>query len=212
MMNFDKVFVLTDENTNKYCLPVIKDVESVKDATVIVIPSGDDNKNLDSLSHVWQQLTKGGATRHSLLVNIGGGVVTDLGGFAAGTFKRGIRYINIPTTLLSMVDASVGGKTGINFEGLKNEIGVFCDPMRVILDTQFLKTLDTDNFLSGYAEMLKHGLLSKSDMLEELLAYDMDKMDLQLLDKMIKRSIGVKKSFVQRDPHEKNIRKALNKE
>ncbi|MBR4590559.1 MAG: 3-dehydroquinate synthase [Bacteroidaceae bacterium] len=210
MMNFDKVFVLTDENTNKYCLPVIKDVESVKDATVIVIPSGDDNKNLDSLSHVWQQLTKGGATRHSLLVNIGGGVVTDLGGFAAGTFKRGIRYINIPTTLLSMVDASVGGKTGINFEGLKNEIGVFCDPMRVILDTQFLKTLDTDNFLSGYAEMLKHGLLSKSDMLEELLAYDMDKMDLQLLDKMIKRSIGVKKSFVQRDPHEKNIRKALN--
>ena len=120
-MNFDKVFVLTDDNTYKCCLPVIKDVESVKDATVITIPSGDDNKNLESVSHVWQELSRGGATRHSLLVNVGGGVVTDLGGFAAGTFKRGIRYINIPTTLLSMVDASVGGKTGINFEGLKNE-------------------------------------------------------------------------------------------
>lgn len=209
-MNFDKVFVLTDDNTNKYCLPIVKDVESIKNANVIVIPSGDDNKNIDSLSSVWTQLTEGGATRHSLLINIGGGVVTDLGGFAAATFKRGIKYINIPTTLLSMVDASVGGKTGINFHGLKNEIGAFCEPMRVILDTQFLKTLDLENILSGYAEMLKHGLLSKSDMLNELLTFDIESMDLQLLDKMIKRSIGVKKSFVKNDPHEKNIRKALN--
>ena len=134
----DKVFVLTDENTEKLCLPLVADYPFLQDANTIVIGASDTNKNLDSLTHVWEELGAGGATRHSLLINIGGGMVTDLGGFAASTFKRGINYINIPTTLLSMVDASVGGKTGINFLGLKNEIGVFNNAKSVILDTKFL--------------------------------------------------------------------------
>ena len=111
-----------------------------------------------SEAHVWTQLSQKGATRHSLLINLGGGMTTDLGGFAAATFKRGIKYINIPTTLLSMVDASVGGKTGINFNGLKNEIGAFAPASSVLIETEFLKTLDKENFFSGYAEMLKHAV------------------------------------------------------
>lgn len=209
-MSYDKVFVLTDEHTRELCWPVVSELESLHDAVHITIPAGDVNKNLDTAQMVWRQLSEQGATRHSLLVNLGGGMVTDLGGFVASTFKRGIKYINIPTTLLSMVDASVGGKTGVNFEGLKNEIGVFSEPARVILDTQFLKTLDGENILSGYAEMLKHGLLSKSDMLDDLLAFDLSDIDYQAMDRLVRRSIGVKKMFVEKDPHEKDVRKALN--
>ena len=128
----DSLFILCDENTARLCLPKIPDTQAFK---LITIPSGDTNKTLQSLTHVWQQLQEGGATRHSLLVNLGGGMVTDLGGFAASTFKRGITFINIPTTLLAMVDASVGGKTGINFGGLKNEVGVFSNAQQVIIDT-----------------------------------------------------------------------------
>ena len=154
----DKVFILMDETTERCCLPVVEAAVGLQDAKRIIIGATDTHKNLESLAHVWEELGTGGGTRHSLLINIGGGMVTDLGGFAASTFKRGINYINIPTTLLSMVDASVGGKTGINFRGLKNEIGVFNNAATVILDTQFLKTLDAENICSGYAEMLKHGL------------------------------------------------------
>ena len=155
----DKVFLLTDETTEQLCKPLMQDVPCMNEATSIVIGATDTNKNLDTLAQVWTGLSNGGGSRHSLMVNLGGGMVTDLGGFAASTFKRGIPYINIPTTLLSMVDASVGGKTGINFNGLKNEIGVFRAPETVIIDTEFLRTLDHENILSGYAEMLKHGLI-----------------------------------------------------
>lgn len=120
--------------------------------------AGDIHKTLETLASVWQVLSDKGATRHSLLINLGGGMITDLGGFAAATFKRGFSYINVPTTLLAMVDASVGGKTGINFNGLKNEVGVFAPANSVLIETEFLRSLDTQNFFSGYAEMLKHGL------------------------------------------------------
>lgn len=209
-MAYDKVFILTDEHTHELCWPLVSGLESLQGACHIVIPAGDVNKNLDTAQTVWRQLTEHGATRQSVVVNIGGGMVTDLGGFIASTFKRGIKYINIPTTLLAMVDASVGGKTGVNFAGLKNEIGVFAEPARVILDTKFLQTLDRENLLSGYAEMLKHGLLSKSDMLDELLAFDIDNIDYTAMDRMVRRSIGVKKMFVEKDIHEKDVRKALN--
>ena len=166
----DRLFILTDETTKALCLPVVEGFGCLKGAQIITIGATDTHKTLDSLSHVWEALGEGGATRHSLLINLGGGMVTDLGGFAASTFKRGINYINIPTTLLSMVDASVGGKTGINFRGLKNEIGVFNNAATVILDTQFLKTLDAENILSGYAEMLKHGLIDSESHWGELVS------------------------------------------
>ena len=219
----DKVFVLADETTAKCCLPVIEKFDGMAEAKRIVIKATDTHKNLDSLSHVWQALSEGGATRHTLLINIGGGMVTDLGGFAASTFKRGINYINIPTTLLSMVDASVGGKTGINFGGLKNEIGVFNDSKYVILCTEFLKTLDHENIASGYAEMLKHGLIlrqsapvseaTKADytaMWAELINFDLTNPDLKQLQRMVAESVQVKERIVEEDPHEHGIRKALN--
>ena len=165
----DCLLVLVDETTKECCLPVVKDFDCMQEAKVITIGATDSHKTLDTLSHVWSEMQRYGATRHSLMVNLGGGMVTDLGGFAASTFKRGIPYINIPTTLLSMVDASVGGKTGINFGGLKNEIGVFNNARCVILDTTFLQTLDNENVLSGYAEMLKHGLISDEQTWAELL-------------------------------------------
>ena len=137
-------------------------------------------------------------------------MVTDLGGFAASTFKRGIQYINIPTTLLAMVDASVGGKTGINFNGLKNEIGVFSPAEYVLIDTAFLKSLDTHNLLSGYAEMLKHGIISTTDHWADLLNFDMNQIDYQALQQLVAHSVSIKEDIVAKDPFEKNIRKALN--
>ena len=156
----DRLFILTDHTTRELCWPVVSGFPCLQGAEVISIGATDTHKTLDSLTHVWEELGRMGGTRHTLLINIGGGMVTDLGGFAASTFKRGINYINIPTTLLAMVDASVGGKTGINFNGLKNEIGVFSEAHTVILSTLFLKTLDRENILSGYAEMLKHSLIA----------------------------------------------------
>lgn len=206
----DKIFVLYDRTTKKLCAPLVKDCESLAKAKSIVIGATDTHKNLDTLAQVWTKLSENGATRHSLLVNIGGGMVTDLGGFAASTFKRGIAYINVPTTLLSMVDASVGGKTAINFNGLKNEIGVFNIPDFVIIDTEFLRTLDDRNLRSGYAEMLKHGLISNKKMWAELLNFDLDKVDYSKLSKMVADSIKVKEDIVEQDPRENGIRKALN--
>ena len=206
----DKVFVLTDENTFRQCWPVVSGFFTLRNASAITVPATDANKNLDSLSHVWQELSDGKATRHSLLINLGGGMVTDLGGFAASTFKRGIDFINIPTTLLAMVDASVGGKTGINFNGLKNEIGVFNEARFVILNTGFLKTLDSQNLRSGYAEMLKHGLIANEGMWARLLNFDLDAPDFEQLRGLLEASVRVKETIVRKDPKEKDIRKALN--
>ena len=208
-VSHDRLFILTDDITRQLCLPVIADFDCVQGAHVITIGATDANKTLDSLSHVWSDLQRKGATRHSLMVNLGGGMVTDLGGFAASTFKRGIPYINIPTTLLSMVDASVGGKTGINFGGLKNEIGVFNNARSVILDTTFLSTLDEENMLSGYAEMLKHGLIDCEEHWAELIREEVT-VNSEQFTAAIGRSVAVKQRIVTEDPTEQGIRKALN--
>ena len=205
----DRLFVLTDETTHRCCLPVVEHFSCMEGATVITIEATDQHKDLASLSHVWSELQRGGATRHSLMINLGGGMVTDLGGFAASTFKRGIQFINIPTTLLAMVDASVGGKTGINFGGLKNEIGVFNNASSVILDTTFLQTLDRENFLSGFAEMLKHGLLSDEKMWAELIREDVEVRS-EKFAAAIEDSVAFKQHIVTEDPTEKGLRKALN--
>ena len=206
----DRIFILVDETTRQLCLPLVEGFDCLRQAEIITIGATDQHKTLESLTHVWSSLQRGGATRHSLMVNLGGGMVTDLGGFAASTFKRGLNYINIPTTLLAMVDASVGGKTGINFGGLKNEIGVFSTARSVILDTQFLRTMDAENMLSGYAEMLKHGLIANDSMWAELLNFDIDMPDYHQLSRMLEDSVKVKERIVEEDPTEKGIRKALN--
>ena len=206
----DRLFVLTDETTKECCLPVVKDYPCLAGVQVITIKATDSHKDLESVSHVWSELQRGGATRHSLMVNLGGGMVTDLGGFAASTFKRGIQFINIPTTLLAMVDASVGGKTGVNFGGLKNEIGVFQNADSVILDTIFLRTLDEENLLSGYAEMLKHSLISDAKMWAEHLNYTPLTTNSSPLSSMLAQSVAVKQRIVTEDPTEKGLRKALN--
>lgn len=206
----DKLFILTDEHTHRLCLPQLQDIAALQDAVEIIIGAEDSHKNIETLASVWQALSEKGASRHSLLINLGGGMVTDLGGFAASTFKRGIAYINVPTTLLAMVDASVGGKTGINFNGLKNEIGAFAPAACVLIETEFLRSLDAHNFFSGYAEMLKHGLISTPEHLAELLAFDTEKIDYAALKRMVGRSVQVKEDIVEQDPQEHGIRKALN--
>lgn len=206
----DRIFILADENTAEACLPVISRFRCLRSALPIVVKQGDTHKDIEALTGIWQFLSENGATRHSLMINLGGGMITDLGGFAAATFKRGIDFINIPTTLLAMVDASVGGKTGMNFNGLKNEIGAFCDARFVLLSTAFLKTLDQENLRSGYAEMLKHGLISTAERWAELVNYDLDNPDLALLQRMVGESVDVKRDIVEKDPHEHGIRKALN--
>ena len=206
----DRVFVLTDDITQECCLPKVASLFAKHNATTITIRHDDTNKTLATLADVWTALQRGGATRHSLLVNLGGGMVTDLGGFAAATFKRGIHFINIPTTLLAMVDAAVGGKTGINFGGLKNEVGAFANARYVIVNTCFLDTLDTANLCSGYAEMLKHSLISNAQMWAEHVNFDILQPDLAELQRMVAASITVKERIVADDPHEHGIRKALN--
>ena len=206
----DRVFLLTDETTERLCRPLLADCDALRDAVSIVIGATDVHKNLDTLADVWRQLGTGGGSRHSLMVCLGGGMVTDLGGFAASTFKRGIRYINVPTTLLAMVDAAVGGKTGINFNGLKNEIGVFRKSVAVVIDSRFLRTLDAPNLCSGYAEMIKHGLISHEAHWAELLRFDLSQPDYAELQRLVAQSIGVKEHIVEVDPLEHGIRKALN--
>ena len=207
---FDRLFVLTDQTTHAVCLPLIEKCLVAHQAHIITIGTSDEHKTLESLADVWQSLSNAKATRRSLLINLGGGMVTDLGGFAASTFKRGIRFLNIPTTLLAMVDASVGGKTGINFNGLKNEIGVFRNAFDVLVDTHFLLTLDEENICSGFAEMLKHGLISNRSDWAELMNFDLEKPDLKRLQELVEKSVGVKQRIVLEDPEEKGLRKALN--
>lgn len=206
----DKLFVLTDTHTHELCMPCLQHISVIANAVEIVIGAEDVHKTLETLASVWKVLSEKGATRHSLLINLGGGMITDLGGFAAATFKRGFSYINVPTTLLSMVDAAVGGKTGINFNGLKNEIGVFAPANCVLIDAQFLRTLDDRNFFSGYAEMLKHGLISTTQHWAELLQFDAEERGYARLSTLVGQSVKVKEDIVSQDPFEHGIRKALN--
>ncbi len=206
----DKLFLVMDRNSERFCLPLICDTPNIERFKKVVIPNGEEHKSLSSVEQIWLFLSQSGADRKSLVVNLGGGMVTDLGSFAASTFKRGVEFVNIPTTLLSQVDASVGGKTGFNFNGFKNEIGVINQPLQVIIDTRFLKTLDHENLISGYAEMIKHGLIHSQDHLAELRKFDLLRPDYAILQGMIARSVMIKEYFVEKDPREKNIRKALN--
>ncbi|MDR1631818.1 MAG: 3-dehydroquinate synthase [Dysgonamonadaceae bacterium] len=209
-LSYNGLFLLTDENTQKYCFPLIREVPEIASAKKIIISAGDENKNVATLYVVWEFLSKNGANRKSLLINLGGGMLTDLGGFAAATFKRGIRFINIPTTLLGAVDAAVGGKTGINFNGLKNEIGAFAPALAVLIDSHFFKTLDVSNLLSGYAEMLKHALLDSPLSLGKILRFDLETIDYRQLNSLLFESVLVKERIVEEDPTEQGIRKALN--
>lgn len=207
---FTKIFVLIDENTKKYCLPKLITYKQIQSAELIEIESGENNKSIQSVEKIWTTLTNKGADRSSILINLGGGLICDMGGFAASTFKRGMSFINIPTTLLSQVDASVGGKTGINFLDFKNEIGLFSHPQFVIIDSSFIKTLDKRNILSGWAEMIKHALIFNEKDWDNLIFYDIKQMGFKELNKLIARSISIKNNFVEEDPKEMNIRKALN--
>jgi len=205
-----KVFLTTEEKVDKIWMPELDNLLKSNHIKKVVIPYGENNKKLESVAKIWEFLSQNGADRKSLLINIGGGMLTDLAGFAASTFKRGLDFLNIPTTLLSQVDASVGGKTGINFNGLKNEVGTFKEPVAVIINTEFLKTIDRENFISGYAEMIKHGLIKSPEHLEELKAFDVENINYELLQEIIRHSVEVKTHFVASDFTENNIRKALN--
>jgi 3-dehydroquinate synthase len=191
-------------------MPVLEDVLNSNKAQVITIEADDVNKDIRQVIKIWEVLSKSGATRNSLLINLGGGMVTDLGGFAGATFKRGLHNLNIPTTLMASVDAAVGGKTGVNFAGLKNEVGAFYQPDCVMIDCRFLSTLDHNNFLSGYAEMLKHGLISDLDTYYKTITYDINKPDIVELNKLVSASVAIKERIVAEDPKEHSIRKALN--
>lgn len=205
----DNLFVLCDTHTRELSLPLM--AESLPHSTrYIDIEAGDTHKTLEALAHVWDELSRHGASRKSLLVNLGGGMVTDLGGFAAACFKRGIRFINMPTTLLGAVDAAVGGKTGINFNGLKNEIGAFRPADTVIISTRFFHTLPHEELLSGYAEMLKHALIDSPDSYRALLDFDLATPDWDRLLRLLEESVQVKQRIVAQDPLETGIRKALN--
>jgi len=206
----DSIFVLVDANTQKFCLPLALQSKKLNGCHIICIPSGDENKNIDSAVVIWKYLSVNGATRKSLIINLGGGMITDIGGFTASTFKRGIRYINVSTTLLGAVDAATGGKTGINFMGLKNEIGVFAPAETVLINIDLFKTLDAANLRSGYAEMVKHALIDTREEWENVLKFDLEKLDFEELKELLTRSIRIKERIVEQDPFEANIRKALN--
>ena len=207
----NRVFVIADNNTASLVLPrLLKGNKQLADATIITITSGDTNKTLDSVAGVWKQLSDGGATRSSLVVNVGGGMVTDLGAFAAATFKRGLRFINVPTTLLAAVDASVGGKTGFNFNGFKNEIGLFREADAVVISTCFFDTLPVEELKSGYAEMLKHGFLTSAKECNDLMSTDITQIAADRMLTLLERSVKVKRDIVAQDPTEHGIRRALN--
>lgn len=208
-VSHSSVFMLVDTNTQKHCLPLfLKKNPTLSTAPVMSIEAGEENKHLESCEKVWQQLSDWGADRKSLLINVGGGVVTDLGGFVAAAFKRGIDFVNVPTTLLSMVDASVGGKTGVDLGGLKNQIGIITHPKMVIIDTQYLDTLPDNECKSGYAEMLKHGIIRDEAYFDELSIYKSPKAE--NLERYIHHSVEIKNEVVTQDLYESNLRKILN--
>jgi 3-dehydroquinate synthase len=205
--NYSRFFVLTDEHTVKHCLPIIrKHIDNLENFDIIEINAGEESKNIDFCVGVWKMLIDFGADRQSLLINLGGGVISDLGGFVASTYKRGIDFVHIPTTLLSQVDASVGGKTGIDLDNIKNIIGTFTQPKAVFIEHSFLQTLPPRQILSGLAEMLKHGLIADAGYWNLLKNSDLSKPSQEL----VYRSIEIKNKVVIEDPHEKGIRKSLN--
>ena len=206
---YSNLFIIVDNETNEYCLPKLLPIlETDLNIEIIEFEAGEINKNIETCIQIWNVLTELGADRKSLIINLGGGVVTDLGGFVASTFKRGIDFINIPTTLLSMVDASVGGKTGVDLGNLKNQIGVINVPQMVLIDTQYLETLSQNEMRSGLAEMLKHGLIYDASYWKQFL--DLEAIDYADFDELIYRSVEIKNEIVIQDPTEKSIRKALN--
>lgn len=206
----DSIFILTDENTKELCLPEVLKCEKLSGSRVFCIKAGDENKNIESAAAIWKFLSENHATRKSLMINVGGGMITDIGGFTASTFKRGMRYINVSTTLLGAVDAATGGKTGINFLGLKNEIGVFAPAETVLINTGFFKTLDEANLRSGFAEMVKHGLIDSPDEWSRVFNYNLFQPDFAQLRALLETSMRIKERIVKADPFEANIRKALN--
>lgn len=206
---YSKLFLFADSNTNELCLPnFLSQLETELELEIIEFESGEENKNIETCIQLWNVLTELGADRKSLIINIGGGVVTDLGGFVASTFKRGLDFINVPTTLLSMVDASVGGKTGIDLGNLKNQIGVINNPKMVLIDSHYLDTLPQNEMRSGLAEMLKHGLIFDKNYWEKFL--NLSQIDFADFDQLIYTSVEIKNKIVSQDPTEKGIRKALN--
>ncbi|WP_289659850.1 3-dehydroquinate synthase [Flavobacterium panacagri] len=206
---YSNIFIIVDDQTNEYCLPkFIPHLETELAIEIIEFEAGEANKNIETCIEIWNILTELGGDRKSLVINVGGGVVTDLGGFVASTFKRGVDFINVPTTLLSMVDASVGGKTGVDLGNLKNQIGVINVPQMVLIDTEYLETLPQTEMRSGLAEMLKHGLIYDAPYWRQF--SDLKSIVFDELDQLIYRSVEIKNEIVIQDPTEKNIRKALN--
>jgi 3-dehydroquinate synthase len=202
---YSKIAVLVDENTKKHCYPQLKAL--LPKHTLILIRSGEENKHLATCEKVWKAMTDAAFDRHSLLLNLGGGVIGDMGGFCAATYKRGIAFFQLPTTLLSQVDASVGGKLGIDFQGFKNHIGVFQEPQAVLVDAQFLKTLPPVELRSGFAEIIKHCLIADAQKWEYIRKRDFEK---QNWSDLIAHSIAIKAEVVRQDPTEKGLRKILN--
>lgn len=204
---YSKVFILVDENTHNYCLaPFMAEIQGDYDFEIIEIESGEIHKNIETCTQVWEVLSELDADRKSVLINVGGGVVTDLGGFVASTFKRGIDFINVPTTLLSMVDASVGGKTGVDLGALKNQVGVINQPVMVLVVSSFLQTLEARQMQSGFAEMLKHGLIQDATYWNELKKLK----SFEAIDELIYHSVSIKNKVVLEDPTEQHLRKILN--
>ncbi|SMC62521.1 3-dehydroquinate synthase [Pedobacter nyackensis] len=204
---YSKIFVFADSNTSEVCLPLFREMlDDFNGFDLIETDPGEENKNIDFCIGIWKTLLDFGADRKCLMINLGGGVITDMGGFVASTYKRGIDFINIPTTLLSQVDASVGGKTGIDIDNVKNMVGTFTLPQAVFIETAFLKTLPARELLSGFAEMIKHGLIVDRNYYNELKNSDY----LQIDPQAIYRSVEIKNEVVTEDPHEKGLRKILN--
>ena len=203
---FSRLVVLTDTNTQPNCLSTISE-QLPADTVFISVPAGEIHKNLDTCSLIWSKMTEAALDRKALMVNLGGGVITDMGGFCASLYKRGIRFINMPTTLLSQVDASVGGKLGIDFQGLKNHLGVFNEPETVLIAPEFLKTLPQEELRSGYAEVLKHGLIRDKEYFNTLKTLGWEDQD---WEKLIHHSVAIKKAVVEADPKEAGLRKILN--
>lgn len=197
----NEIYILCDSNTES-----LTEGLGLNYIKKVVIPAGEENKNIENVQKVWDALREGHASREATLVNVGGGMITDLGGFAASTFKRGIHYINVPTTLLSMVDAGFGGKTAINYGGVKNLVGTFAEPDEVWIRPEMLKTLDHRNIRAGWAEMVKHGLIDSENLFRETLRINLAKIDKETIE----RSAKVKRNIVAKDPREKGIRKTLN--
>jgi 3-dehydroquinate synthase len=206
---YSNLFIIVDSNTNEFCLSkFLPYLETDLTIEIIEFENGEENKNIETCVQIWNVLTELGADRKTLVINLGGGVVTDLGGFVSSTFKRGVEFIHIPTTLLSMVDASVGGKNGVDLGNLKNQIGVINTPKMVLIDTRYLETLPKNEMRSGLAEMLKHGLIYDKDYWNEFL--DLKAIDFADFDELIYKSVVIKNEIVKLDPTEKNIRKSLN--